>query len=45
MVKTLQEMLEQKNEQLRGKEEQMKRLREEMFKQSEIDGVEISKLR
>ena len=35
MVRTLQEMLDQKNEQLRGKEDQISRLREQMVHQSE----------
>lgn len=45
MVKTLQQLLEQKNEQLRSKEDQISKLREDMLKQSEIDAVEIAKLR
>jgi len=45
MVKTLQQMLEQKNDQLRSKEEQIEKIRTDMIRQSEIDATEISRLR
>lgn len=44
-VKTLQDMLDQKNELLRSKEEHIERLRQQMMQQREQDAIEISKLR
>ena len=45
MVKTMQELLDQKNEQLRNKEHQLEDARKMMQIQSEKDGLEIAKLR
>ena len=44
MVKTLQEMLDQKNQQLKSKEEMIDKLRQQMLLQREQDGLEISRL-
>ena len=44
-VKTLQEMIEQKNEQLKRKEENIERLREQMKQQAQIDAIKINELR
>lgn len=44
MVKTLQEMLDQKNQQLKSKEELIERLRQQMVQQREQDGIEIARL-
>jgi len=44
-VKTLQDMIEQKNEQLKRKEDQIERLREQMKIQSATDAAEINALR
>ena len=44
MVKTLQEMLDQKNQQLKSKEEMIDKLRQQMLQQREQDGLEISRL-
>jgi hypothetical protein len=45
MIKTLQDMLDEKNKQLALKEEMIQDLRKKMLQQSEIDGLEIAKLR
>ena len=45
MVKTMQELLDQKNEQLRNKEHQLEDARKMIQIQSEKDGLEIAKLR
>lgn len=44
-MKTLQEMIEQKNEQLKRKEENMERLREQMKNQAQLDAATINQLR
>ena len=44
-VKTLQEMIEQKNDQLKRKEENMERLREQMKNQAQLDAATINQLR
>ena len=44
-VKTLQEMIEQKNEQLKRKEENIERLREQMKQQAQLDANTINQLR
>ena len=43
-IKTLQEMLDQKNAQLRSKEEQIEKMRKQMIEQRDIDAQEIAKL-
>ena len=45
MVRTLQDMLDDKNKQLLAKEDIIQSLRKQMLEQSEIDGMEIAKLR
>lgn len=45
MVRTLQDMLDEKNKQLQAKEDIIQALRKQMVEQSEIDGIEIAKLR
>lgn len=45
MVKTLNELLDSKNEQLRNKEAQIEAMRLQMQQQSEHDALEIAKLR
>lgn len=44
-VKTLQDMIEQKNEQLKRKEENVERLREQMKQQAQLDAAAINALR
>ena len=44
-VKTLQEMIEQKNDQLKRKEDAMERLREQMKNQAQLDAATINQLR
>ena len=44
-VKTLKDMLEQKNTQLKRKEEQIERLRDQMKAQSALDAATINELR
>lgn len=44
MVKSLQEMLNQKNEQLKSKDEIIQKMREQMANQRELDSKEINRL-
>ena len=44
-VKTLQDMIEQKNEQLKRKEENIERLRTQMMNQAQFDAQQINELR
>ncbi len=45
MVKTLQEIIDQKNEQLRNKDHLIDEARKALITQSEKDGLEIARLR
>lgn len=45
MVRTLQDLLDQKNAQLQAKEAQIDQMRKQMLQQSELDGLEIAKLK